>query len=137
MTIPQSRMALLNFDQRLAQSWIAAVVSFSILGVAGASRAAATPLAKPTEEHSIITAPMPQQPKYKKREMKDASGKPLSIVDFDEAAISGKAKAPDGYVLRSKENGGGFQNLIELRRNFRGQARSSYGSAMMVSPIAP
>lgn len=66
----------------------------------------------------------PQSPRSKQTKRTDANGKPITVVDFEDASIEGQAKAPSGFVLQSRESSS-FRNLIELRRNFRPQIESS------------
>ena len=73
------------------------------------------------------------EPAASKRLMTDAQGKKIQVVDFDDAQIEGKAKAPDGFVLQSRQ-GAGFKNIMELRRNFRNQIESSSYEALVAAP---
>lgn len=75
----------------------------------------------------------PEDPAYQSKSMTDARGKKIQVVDFNEAHIEGKAKGPDGFVLQSRQ-GGSFKNILELRRNFRGQIQSSSFEAMVGAP---
>lgn len=75
-------------------------------------------------------------PASSKKIMTDAKGKKIQVVDFDDAQIEGKAKAPDGFVLQSRQ-GAGFKNIMELRRNFRNQIESSSYEALVAAPSAP
>lgn len=86
---------------------LATVVSLSLSAVAVAQNAAN--LKDPRARHASRT---------------DANGKPITVVDFDDANIEGSAKAPTGFVLQSRESSS-FRNLIELRRNFRPQIEAS------------
>lgn len=63
---------------------------------------------------------------YRKRTIKDAKGKTLQVVDFDDARIEGAAKAPDGFYLQSR-NQGKFQSILELRKDFRKRMTTSVG----------
>lgn len=65
-----------------------------------------------------------KDPKARQSSKTDANGKPITVVDFDDANIEGSAKAPTGFVLQSRE-ASSFRNLIELRRNFRPQIEAS------------
>lgn len=49
---------------------------------------------------------------------RDARGRKVQYVDFSEAVIEGKARAPEGFVIQSRASGR-FNSLIELRNNFR------------------
>jgi hypothetical protein len=49
---------------------------------------------------------------------RDARGRKVQYVDFSEAVIEGKARAPEGFVIQSRASGR-FNSLIELRSNFR------------------
>lgn len=65
-----------------------------------------------------------KDPKSRQVKRTDANGKPITVVDFEDANIEGAAKAPTGFVLQSRESAS-FRNLIELRRNFRPQIEAS------------
>lgn len=65
-----------------------------------------------------------KDPKARQSARTDANGKPITVVDFEDANIEGSAKAPTGFVLQSRESSS-FRNLIELRRNFRPQVEAS------------
>lgn len=65
-----------------------------------------------------------KDPKSRQIKRTDANGKPITVVDFEDANIEGSAKAPTGFVLQSRESAT-FRNLIELRRNFRPQIEAS------------
>lgn len=69
--------------------------------------------------------------KFRKSTRTDAKGRPITVVDFEDAKIEGSAKSPDGFVLQSRSNSN-FRNIIELRRNFRPQIQSSDASALMI-----
>lgn len=70
--------------------------------------------------------------KSRKTVRTDARGKPITVVDFEEANIEGSAKSPEGFVVQSR-SGSSFRNIIELRRNFRPQIRASEPSGMGVA----
>lgn len=76
------------------------------------------------------------EPAYSKKSMSDAKGKTLQVVEFGEAQIEGKAKAPDGFVLQSRGSAQ-FRNIIELRRHFRAQVQTSTADAMLMNAMAP
>jgi hypothetical protein len=78
----------------------------------------------------------PAQPNSKQSQITDAKGRKVQVVDFDDANIEGKAKAPDGFVLQSRTPGS-FKNIIELRRNFRQQIQGSAYESLVVNPSAP
>jgi hypothetical protein len=59
-----------------------------------------------------------------KKTITNAKGEKVTIVDFDDANIEGKAKAPDGFVVQSRQSGK-FKGMIELRRDFRPQMEQS------------
>lgn len=61
---------------------------------------------------------------YKSSKMTDAKGKSLTMVDFEDANIDGQAKAPDGFYLQSRSQGG-FHNILQLRKNFRQRTQIS------------
>lgn len=65
--------------------------------------------------------------KYRRTVKTDAKGRPITVVDFEEASIEGRAKSPEGFVLQSRGQSS-FRNIIELRRNFRPQIEASQGS---------
>ena len=75
------------------------------------------------------------EPASSKKIMTDAKGKKIQVVDFDDANIEGKAKAPDGFVLQSRQ-GSNFKNIMKLRRNFRNQIESSSYEALVAAPTA-
>jgi hypothetical protein len=55
-----------------------------------------------------------------KKTITNAKGEKITVIDFDDANIEGKAKAPDGFVVQSRQSGK-FKGMIELRRDFRPQ----------------
>jgi hypothetical protein len=75
----------------------------------------------------------PAEPANKQSTITDAKGRKVQVVDFDDASIEGRAKAPDGFVLQSRSSGR-FKNIIELRRNFRPQMRGSAYEALVAVP---
>jgi hypothetical protein len=62
--------------------------------------------------------PSGAEPASRSKVLTDAQGRKIQVVDFDEATIDGKAKAPDGFVIRTRV-GGVSNNTLELRRDFR------------------
>lgn len=70
-----------------------------------------------------------------KKVLVDSRGKRLQVIDFDDASIEGKAKAPEGFVLQSRD-GASFRNILELRRNFRPQIMNSVPVGLMAAPQA-
>jgi hypothetical protein len=71
-----------------------------------------------------------------KQTLTDAQGKKIQVVDFEDATIEGKAKAPEGFVLQSR-TGSNFRNIIELRRDFRNRIQTSTPTIRSVSPSSP
>ena len=67
-----------------------------------------------------------------KRTITDAKGKKVTVIDFNDSVIEGKAKAPDGFVLQSRQ-GGSFRSILSLRKNFRPQIASSATEAQVRS----
>lgn len=65
-----------------------------------------------------------QEQKSRKTVRTDAKGKPITVVDFEDANIEGRAKSPEGFVVQSRGQSS-FRNIIELRRNFRPQIQAS------------
>ncbi len=61
---------------------------------------------------------------FKRKIQTDAKGRRITVINFDDANIEGKAKAPDGFLLQSRA-AGGTKSILELRRNFRPQIDSS------------
>lgn len=53
---------------------------------------------------------------------RDARGRKIQTIDFNDALIEGKVRTPEGFVIQSKQ-GGRFNSLIELPRNFRERIR--------------
>jgi|GEM_PF-1024496 len=92
-----------------------------LVTVFGTRKAYADEPASPTNKQNVIT---------------DAKGKKVTVVDFDDASIEGRAKAPDGFVLRSR-SAGSFKNIIELRRNFRAQIQGSAYEGLVANPSSP
>jgi hypothetical protein len=74
-------------------------------------------------------AQAPKDPPSQQRSIIDAKGKKVTVVDFNDAVIEGKAKAPDGFMLQSRR-GGGFKTILTLRKNFRPQLNQSASEAL-------
>lgn len=68
--------------------------------------------------------------------MVDARGKKISVVTFDDAVIEGKARGPDGFVLRSRDVAGA-RSVLELRKDFRSEVISDAFGAVPVVPGLP
>jgi hypothetical protein len=68
--------------------------------------------------------------------MIDAKGRKISVVNFDDAVIEGKARGPDGFVLRSREAASG-RSVLELRRDFRKETLADAFGGMPVVPNLP
>jgi len=49
---------------------------------------------------------------------RDARGRKMQFVDFNEVQIEGQARTPDGFMIQSRKSGK-FKSLIELRSHFR------------------
>lgn len=71
--------------------------------------------------------------KSEKKVLTDSQGRRITNIDFDDAAIEGRAKAPEGFVLQSR-NGASFRNILDLRRNFRGLIQNSAPVGQMAAP---
>jgi hypothetical protein len=69
-------------------------------------------------------------------EMVDAKGRKIQVVDFEDAVIQGAARAPEGFVLQSRQ-GATFRSIVELRREFRGQIELSGTALVPIVPIIP
>lgn len=69
---------------------------------------------------------------FKRKIQTDAKGRRITVINFDDANIEGKAKAPDGFLLQSRA-AGGTKSILELRRNFRPQIDSSQLEAFSTS----
>ncbi len=74
--------------------------------------------------------------KSNQEKMVDARGKKISVVNFDDAVIEGKARGPDGFVLRSRDASGG-RSVLELRRDFRVETLSDALGGIPVVPSLP
>ena len=81
-------------------------------------------------------AQTPTDPKSKQGTITDAKGRKVTVIDFDDANIEGRAKAPDGFLLQARGSGK-FKNIIELRRNFRPQMQGSAYEALIAVPASP
>jgi hypothetical protein len=68
-----------------------------------------------------------------KKSITDAKGKKITVIDFNDSVIEGKAKAPDGFVLQSRQ-GGHFRSILSLRKNFRPQISGSSSQAQVRNP---
>jgi hypothetical protein len=86
--------------------------------------------------HGLVWAQEPQAPASSQQVITDAKGKKITVVDFDDANIEGKAKAPDGFLLQSRQSGN-YKTVIELRRNFRTQINGTAYEGLMGNPVAP
>lgn len=80
--------------------------------------------------------PAPKSTGYQKKELVDAKGRKITVVNFDETAIEGKAKSPDGFVLQSRDQTK-FRSIIELRRDFRLQMNAGVSTGALVTPASP
>lgn len=49
---------------------------------------------------------------------RDARGRKMQFVDFNEVQIEGQARTPEGFMIQSRKSGR-FRSLIELRSHFR------------------
>jgi len=49
---------------------------------------------------------------------RDARGRKMQFVDFNEVQIEGQARTPEGVMIQSRKSGK-FRSLIELRSHFR------------------
>ncbi|MCA2960818.1 MAG: hypothetical protein IOD12_11230 [Silvanigrellales bacterium] len=85
---------------------------------------------------SLAFAQSPTDPKSKQGTITDAKGRKVTVIDFDDANIEGRAKAPDGFLLQARSSGK-FKNIIELRRNFRPQMQGSAYEALIAVPASP
>lgn len=81
-------------------------------------------------------AQSPVEPKSTQNTITNAKGKKVTVIDFDDANIEGRAKAPDGFLLQSRGSTK-FKNIIELRRNFRPQMQGSAYEALIAVPTSP
>lgn len=70
------------------------------------------------------------------KSMLDAKGRKITVVNFDDALIEGKARGPDGFILRSRQSGV-FRSILELRRDFREEVRGAGMATVPVVPSAP
>jgi hypothetical protein len=73
---------------------------------------------------------------FSQEKMVDARGKKITVVNFDDAVIEGKARGPDGFVLRSRDASGG-RSVLELRRDFRVETLSDALGGIPVVPSLP
>jgi hypothetical protein len=64
-----------------------------------------------------------------KKTITNAKGEKVTVIDFDDANIEGKAKAPEGFMLQSRKSGR-FKGMIELRRDFRPQMEQATKEAL-------
>jgi hypothetical protein len=64
-----------------------------------------------------------------KKTITNAKGEKVTVIDFDDANIDGKALAPDGFVVQSRQSGK-FKGMIELRRDFRPQMEQATHDAL-------
>lgn len=71
-----------------------------------------------------------------KKGLQDASGKALTVVNFEDANIEGQVMRPDGFVLQKRDELG-LGATVELRRNFRDRIRASADLGLLVVPASP
>jgi hypothetical protein len=64
----------------------------------------------------------------------DSQGRRITVVDFDDARIEGEVKAPDGFVLRSRD-GAKVGTILELRKNFRKRIRAVGHEGLQAVPM--
>jgi hypothetical protein len=76
------------------------------------------------------------EPASSSKDMVDAEGRKITVVNFDDALIEGKARGPDGFVLRSRQSGS-FRSILELRRDFRSEVTVDGGGTVPVVPMSP
>jgi hypothetical protein len=92
---------------------LAALMLFSLAHVANADTASAA-----TQPTSALSG----QEGTVVKVSRDARGRKIQTIDFNDALIEGKVRTPEGFVIQSKQ-GGRFNSLIELPRNFRERIR--------------
>lgn len=80
--------------------------------------------ARRVNAQTLTSSTQNEEQKSRKRMSTDAQGRRITVIDFDDANIEGRAKAPEGFVLQSRTSSS-FRNIVELRRNFRPQVQSS------------
>lgn len=106
------------------------------LALAVALALVSVPVLASTFLSSTAHAQAPADPKSRQGTITDAKGRKVTVIDFDDANIEGRAKAPDGFLLQARSSGK-FKNIIELRRNFRPQMQGSAYEALIAVPASP
>ena len=94
------------------------------------------PSALGADEGGGNETPGPARSLYSQEKAVDAKGRKISVVNFDDALIEGKARGPDGFVLRSREASSG-RSVLELRRDFRLETLADAFGGMPVVPNLP
>ena len=64
----------------------------------------------------------------------DSQGRRITMVDFDEARIEGQVRAPDGFVLRSRDSAK-VESILELRKNFHRRIRAAGHEGLQSVPM--
>ena len=100
-----------------------------VVGIAQPGQTGNASVSAPVSAPSSAGAPS-------KKEMLDARGRKITVVNFDDALIEGKARGPDGFILRSRQSGT-FRSILELRRDFRAEVRGSGVATVPVVPSVP
>jgi hypothetical protein len=73
-------------------------------------------------------------PSYNQKVRTDSQERAITVVDFDEARIEGDVKAPDGFVLRSRD-GSKVGSILELRKNFHQRMRAVGHEGLRAVPM--
>ncbi len=107
------------------------VVLLFLLACASSGSARAQGGTPPAEKGTSATDAAPVA-----KAMVDAKGRKITVVNFDDALIEGKARGPDGFILRSRQSGS-FRSILELRRDFRAEVNVDGGAMVPVVPVAP
>jgi len=100
---------------RLALAGMLALVYSGAANAASAPKSASAPIAGSTQKASDVA-----DPGYMVRSS--------TKIDFNEAAIDGRMKAPDGFFLQGRKSQE-MQNLLKLRANFRKELSGSASAA--------
>ncbi|MEN9826485.1 MAG: hypothetical protein RI953_2230 [Pseudomonadota bacterium] len=74
--------------------------------------------AESTQENTPTSTSSSMESSAQVKVTRDARGRKVQHIDFNETTIEGKARTPDGFVIQSRTPGR-FKSLIELRSHFR------------------
>lgn len=109
------------------KGWIGVVIALSL---APAPLARAEVLQSPPD---VQSSSLPD-PGYQKQVRTDSRGRKITTIDFDDAEIEGRVKAPEGFILRSRE-ASKAESIMDLRKNFRSRIRAVGHEGLRAVPM--